>query len=85
MTNTEPDTAAIESRVIAIIAEQEGLDASTVLLESKLEDLGMDSLDTLTFAISLEDEFDIQIAEDASRVTVGDLVTAVRAGLAAKK
>lgn len=83
MTNTEYalDTAALTSRVIAIIAEQEGIDAAEISPTSKLEDLGLDSLDAVGLAISLEEVFDIEIAEESPRRTVGDVVTAVRTGI----
>lgn len=54
----------LTSRVIAIISEQEGLDPAKVLLTSKLEDLGMDSLDAVQLVIALEEEFDIEIGND---------------------
>lgn len=78
------DAATLESRVIAIIAEQEGLAAAEISPSSKLEDLGMDSLDAVGLAIALEEGFDIEIAEDSRRVTVGDVISAVRDGIRGK-
>jgi acyl carrier protein len=76
----------LTSRVIAIIAEQEGLDASTVSLDSKLEDLGMDSLDAVQLVIALEEEFDIEIGNDFGPMahSVLDMALVVRNRIAAK-
>ncbi len=69
--------ASIEERVINIIVEQLGVDASQVTSETSfVEDLGADSLDTVELVMAFEEEFDIEIAdEDAEKMTtVGDAI-----------
>lgn len=65
-----------------IIAEQLGLDASEITLESSfVDDLGADSLDIVELIMALEEEFDIEFPdEDAEKVaTVGDVVEYIKA------
>ena len=64
-------------KIAAMIADQLGIDASTIQPESRLiEDLKADSLDVVDMLMSLEDEFDVEIAdEEIERIrTVGELV-----------
>ena len=62
-------------KVKEIIVSTLKLDPSKVTLEASLEhDLGADSLDAVEVIMALEDEFDIEISDDASQniKTVGD-------------
>lgn len=61
----------IFDKVKGIVAEQLGLDASEVKLESSfVEDLGADSLDTVELVMALEEEFDTEIPdEEAEKIT----------------
>lgn len=71
----------IFDKVKGIIAEQLGVDASEVKLESSFVDnLGADSLDIVELVMALEEEFDIEIPdEDAEKVsTVGDVVEYIK-------
>ncbi len=64
-------------KVKAILVEELDLDAEDVTLESKIkEDLGADSLDMVDLIMSIEDAFEIKVAESdaASIKTVGDVV-----------
>lgn len=64
-------------KVKSILVEELDLEADDVTLESKIkEDLGADSLDMVDLIMSIEDEFEIKVAEsDASSIqTVGDIV-----------
>ena len=64
-------------KVKSILVEELDLDAETVTLESNIkEDLGADSLDMVDLIMSIEDEFEIKVAESdaASIKTVGDIV-----------
>ena len=64
-------------KVKQIIVETLKLDSSIVTLEASLEhDLGADSLDAVEVIMALEEEFDIEISDDASQniKTVGDIV-----------
>ncbi len=76
--------ATITERVIEIVAEQMGVDKSTVTRETSfVNDLGADSLDTVELVMEFEDEFDIQIPdEDAEKIqAVGQAIDYVEAHL----
>jgi len=66
-----------EKEVIALVAEQLGVDPSEVTPEkSFVEDLNADSLDLTELVMTLEEKFDIEIAEDKaeSLKTVRDVI-----------
>jgi acyl carrier protein len=62
--------ASIAERVKQIVVEQLGVEEDQVSNESSfMEDLGADSLDTVELVMALEEEFDIEIAdEDAEKI-----------------
>lgn len=69
--------ASIAERVKQIVIEQLGVEEDQVSNESSfMEDLGADSLDTVELVMALEEEFDIEIAdEDAEKIqTVQDAI-----------
>lgn len=63
----------------SLIADQLGIEASSITAESNFEDdLGVDSLDLVELSMALEQEFGIEemTEEDVASIkTVGDLVT----------
>ncbi|MGA7937159.1 MAG: acyl carrier protein [Kovacikia sp.] len=62
MTDTE-----IFDKVQKIVADQLGVDASDVKPEASFaNDLGADSLDTVELVMALEEEFDIEIPDEAA-------------------
>lgn len=64
-------------KVKSILVDGLDLEEGQVTLESKIkEDLGADSLDMVDLIMSIEDEFNIKVAESdtASIKTVGDIV-----------
>ena len=68
------DTA---ERVKKIVVEHLNVDAAKVTdSASFIEDLGADSLDTVELVMAFEEEFGIEIPDDAAEsiVTVGDAV-----------
>ena len=68
------DTA---ERVKKIVVEHLNVDAEKVLENASfIEDLGADSLDTVELVMAFEEEFGIEIPDDAAEsiVTVGDAV-----------
>lgn len=72
----------ILDKVKKIIAEQLGVDADEVTMDSSfVDDLGADSLDIVELIMALEEDFDIEIPdEDAEKITVvGDVVEYIRA------
>ena len=62
---------SVEDRVQKIVCEQLGVSAEEVKLEASfIDDLGADSLDTVELVMSLEEEFDCEIAdEEAENIT----------------
>jgi len=66
----------IDQRVKNIIVEQLGVNADQVTPAAKfIEDLGADSLDTVELIMALEEEFNIEVPDDAAEklLTVGDV------------
>jgi acyl carrier protein len=82
----------IESKVIAIIAEQAVLDVSDVTPESSLASLGIDSLGLVESIFAIEEAFDISVPFNANAPdqsdfdisSVGSIVAAIK-GLLAQK
>ena len=67
----------IEQRVKKIVAEQLGVAEADIKIESSfVDDLGADSLDTVELVMAFEEEFGVEIPDDAAEtiVTVGDAV-----------
>ena len=72
----------IESKVIAIIVDKLGVDASEVTPNASFtNDLGADSLDTVELIMEFEKAFNIGIPDDqAEKIgTVGDAIEYVKA------
>lgn len=60
------DSASTKDKVIDIIVQKMGVERDTVTLETKYaDDLGTDSLDRAELVMEIEDEFDINIPDDA--------------------
>lgn len=56
-------------KVITIVAEQLGQDASEITAETSLQDdLGADSLDAVEIIMALEDEFDIEVSDEEAQI-----------------
>ena len=67
----------VADRVKKIVVEHLNVDAEKVVDgASFIEDLGADSLDTVELVMAFEEEFGIEIPDDAAEsiVTVGDAV-----------
>ena len=77
---------AVADRVIDIVAEQLGVDREKVTPETSfVNDLGADSLDTVELVMELEEEFDINIPDDAAEKiqTVGQAIDFIEKAQAA--
>ena len=69
--------ASVQERVIDIVAEQLGVDKEKIRTETSfVNDLGADSLDTVELVMELEEEFNINIPDDAAEKiqTVGEAI-----------
>jgi len=70
-------TDSTEKRVVGIVSEQLGVDKDTVTRDTSfVNDLGADSLDTVELVMELEEEFEIDIPDDAAEKiqTVGQAI-----------
>jgi len=73
---------ALEDKVKEIIVEQLGVDAGQVTPEASfIEDLGADSLDTVELVMAFEEEFNVEIPDDAAEKirTVQDAISFIEA------
>ncbi|WP_142414440.1 acyl carrier protein [Hathewaya massiliensis] len=68
-------------KVKDIIVEQLSVNEDEVTMEASfVDDLGADSLDVVEFIMALEEEFDIEIPDEAAEkvTTVGDVVEYIK-------
>ena len=68
---------AVADQVKKIIVEQLGVDEDEVTSDASfVDDLGADSLDTVELVMAFEEEFSIEIPDDAAEkiATVGDAI-----------
>ncbi len=75
------DEAEIKEKVIAIVAEQMGVEKGEITLETNfVNDLNADSLDTVELVMEFEDEFETSIPdEEAEKIqTVGQAVDFIK-------
>ena len=57
----------IQAKIVQIISEQLGKDESDISMSSNfIEDLDADSLDTVELVMALEEEFEIDIPDEAA-------------------
>lgn len=71
-------------KIQKIIAEVLNTDTDEITMETTfVDDLGADSLDIFQIIMGIEEEFDIEIANDAAEkiVTVGDAVKQIKAAM----
>ena len=72
----------IFEKISALLAEQFGMDADNITMETSFEDLGADSLDIVELTMALEEEFGLENMEDddlSGIATVADLVRYLKA------
>ncbi|MDX1681601.1 MAG: acyl carrier protein [Phycisphaeraceae bacterium] len=75
------DEQQIEEKVIAIVAEQMGVDKGEISRETHfVNDLNADSLDTVELVMEFEDEFETSIPDDeAEKIqTVGQAIDFIK-------
>jgi acyl carrier protein len=72
----------VAERVKKIVVEHLGVEAAQVKEDAKfIDDLGADSLDTVELVMAFEEEFSIEIPDDAAEKiqTVGDAINFINA------
>ena len=77
-------TENIQEKVIDIIVEQLGVNKDDVKLTSSfIDDLGADSLDTVELVMAFEEEFNLEIPDDAAEqiTTVENAVNHIKNAL----
>ncbi|WP_448664152.1 acyl carrier protein [Sphingomonas sp. CJ20] len=68
----------IESKVVSLVVDHLGVDEKEVVLTASfIDDLGADSLDIVELVMAFEEEFGVEIPDDAAEkiATVGDAVS----------
>lgn len=68
------DQKKIFDAIAELIAERNDCDVSEIAMESRFEDLKIDSLDTVQMLMDLEDKIGIEVELDDKVETVGELV-----------
>ena len=71
-------------KIRALIAEQLDFSEDDITIDSALiEDLGADSLDVVDLVMSIEDEFEIEVPDEAieNMRTIGDAVKFIEANI----
>ena len=59
--------SSTEEKVKKIVMDHLGVDESKIKIDSKfIDDLGADSLDTVELVMAFEEQFDIEIPDDAA-------------------
>ena len=74
----------IFEKISALLAEQFGVDADSITMETTFEDLNADSLDIVELTMAVEEEFGLENMdeEDLSGIAVvGDLVNYLKSKL----
>ena len=64
-------------RVVKILREQDGLEDVELTPDTKLAEVGLDSLATVEAVMACEDEFGIEIDAESNPTTVGEFVDMV--------
>lgn len=70
-----------ESKIKQMIADQLEISAEQVTSEARfIDDLGADSLDVVELVMALEEQFDVEIADEQAEqiATVGDAISFIK-------
>ncbi|NLK12524.1 MAG: acyl carrier protein [Candidatus Phytoplasma sp.] len=73
---------SVFSRIKDMIINELSVEEKDITLEARLvEDLGADSIDAVELVMNIEDEFELEISDEALQnlKTVGDLVSYIEA------
>lgn len=71
-------------KVAKILAEYKEIDVSEIRPESTLEELGLDSLDTVDLIMQFEDEFQVSLEMNDNIKTVADIVKLIQESMGKK-
>ena len=69
----------VTEKLIALIAEKLDIDPTEITADSKLTELGMDSLDIAELLMDIEDNFGVQIEVSPELVLASDLAQKIEA------
>lgn len=77
---------SIETEVVQAIARKKGIDPAAIGKHSKLDELGVSSLDAITILYEIEEKFDVEIPnEELERLTdVQQIIDGIAALIDAK-
>ncbi len=77
----------LSKRVIAVMAATQHMPEDKIRIDSTFQELGIDSLDGINILFAVENEFDINVPDDAAKEirTVSEMVEGVRQLVAAKQ
>jgi len=78
----------IREKIFDIIAKEARIDRGTLTLETRLEDLKIESLDMVQILFGIEDAFDVYVPQDDQSFklsTLKDVVDGVKRLVAAKQ
>ena len=78
----------IREKIFDIIAKEARIDRGTLTLDTKLEDLKIESLDMVQILFGIEDAFDVYVPQDDQSFklsTLKDVVDGVKRLVAAKQ
>ncbi len=78
----------IREKIFDIIAKEARIDRGTLTLETRLEDLKIESLDMVQILFGIEDAFDVYVPQDDQSFklsTLKDVVDGVKRLIAAKQ
>jgi acyl carrier protein len=76
---------SVAEKIVSTLASVKHIPADRISLDSSLQDLGVDSLDTFTLLFELENQFQISIPDDEAKAirSVKDIVEGVKKLLSA--
>ena len=67
----------IFEKVAAMLADYQGIDVSTITMDSSFAELELDSLDVADLVMQIEDELGVSIELDQSVTTMKDLIAKI--------
>lgn len=75
----------IFEKIVRILKDYKDIEAESITPDTTFEELGLDSLDRVELAMSVEEEFSIQLELNESMRTIQGLIDAIEEQLKAKE